>query len=327
MSNYINRIFRKLFPSHSGSLGQTPDQKEDTGLSNSNGDSVSQRKITFDDATTPLTEDQLSEILLRSNQIEPKQLIVGVARDVGRQRKNNEDSIYSLSTIIDSNETSLPFGIFIVADGMGGHKNGEVASELAVRTMSYHLVKTLYPAIYSPKPHAPENSLQEILTAGVTQANDMINKYSDGGGTTLTAVLTIGSQMTIAHVGDSRAYSVHLDGRMQLLTRDHSLVNRLVELGQITEEEAKTHPQKSTLYNAVGQSNLPRPDIVNVNFPHPGFLMVCSDGLWGVLTEDEMFSIITTAASPQRACQELVDAANAAGGPDNIAVILVKFSE
>ena len=145
MSNFINKIFRKLFPSHSESLGETLDQKEDEGLSNNNGESasVTQNKLSFDDATAPLTEDQLSEILMRSNQIEPKQLIVGVARDVGRQRKNNEDSIFALSTIIDSNETSLPVGIFIVADGMGGHKNGEVASELAVRTMSYHLVKTL----------------------------------------------------------------------------------------------------------------------------------------------------------------------------------------
>ncbi len=323
MSNFIKNILNKIFPSSStDSEGTLTNSDINFGAATKD-----QSSTYFNDSTAPLTEEQLSELLLKSNQIGPKQLIVGVARDVGRQRQNNEDSIFSLSTIIDSNETSLPVGIFIVADGMGGHNNGEVASELAVRTMSYHLVKTLYPAIFSPKPHAPENSLQEILISGVTQANEMINKHSNGGGTTLTVALTIGTQMTIAHVGDSRAYSIFLDGRMQPLTRDHSLVSRLVELGQITEEDAKHHPQKSTLYNAVGQSNVPRPDIVNANFPHPGYLMICSDGLWGVLEEDDMFSIITKAPSPQRACQDLVDAANAAGGPDNIAVILAKLSE
>ncbi|MBT3241225.1 MAG: serine/threonine-protein phosphatase [Chloroflexi bacterium] len=329
MSNFIKNIIDKLFPSSTGRKDQDsfdPGPYSSGGI-NLNSSKKGQTSTNFNAATAPLTEDQLADLQLKSNQIEPKQLIVGVGRDVGRQRQNNEDSIFSLSTIIDSNETSLPVGIFIVADGMGGHNNGEVASELAVRTMSYHLVKTLYPAIFSPKPHAPENSLQEILISGVTQANEMINKHSNGGGTTLTAALTIGSQMTIAHVGDSRAYSIFLDGRMEPLTRDHSLVSRLVELGQITEEEAKHHPQKSTLYNAVGQSTVPRPDIVNANFPQPGYLMICSDGLWGVLEEDDMFTIITNASSPQRACQDLVDAANAAGGPDNIAVILAKLSE
>ncbi len=268
-----------------------------------------------------------SKIDSMSEGIKPKQLIVGVAIDVGRQRKNNEDSLFSLATIIDSNETSTAFGIFIVADGMGGHNNGEVASEIAVRTVSYHLVKTLFPAIYSPKPFTPKGSLQDIFTNGFIEANDMINKQSNGGGTTLTAVLTIGSQMTIAHIGDSRAYSIYLDGKIVPLTRDHSLVSRLVELGQITEEDANNHPQKSTLYNAVGQRDAPQPDILSANFPDPGFLMICSDGLWGVLSEEDMVSIIFSAPSPHQASKDLVDAANLAGGPDNITVILVKLSD
>ena len=135
------------------------------------------------------------------------------------------------------------------------------------------------------------------------------------------------TQMTLAHVGDSRAYAVYLDGRVQTLTRDHSLVERLKELGQITAEEASVHPQKSMLYRALGQGEPTEPDIFTASLPQPGYLMICSDGLWGVLDEDDIFNIITTAPNPQRACQNLIDAANSAGGPDNIAVILVRMSD
>lgn len=144
----------------------------------------------------------------------------------------------------------------------------------------------------------------------------------------MTAVISIGTQMTLAHVGDSRAYAVYLDGRIQLLTRDHSLVKRLEELGQITAEEAAIHPQKSMLYRALGQGgDTPDPDIFTASLPNPGYLLLCSDGLWGVLSEERIFQLISESPSPQRACQNLADAANAAGGPDNITVILVRLSD
>ena len=165
------------------------------------------------------------------------------------------------------------------------------------------------------------------MKVGINQAHRNIMEAAPGGGTTMTAAITIGSQMTLAHVGDSRAYSVYLDGRMQLLTRDHSLVKRLEELGQITAEEAAIHPQKSMLYRALGQGEAPEPDIFTASIPNPGYLLICSDGLWGVVSEERVFQIISESASPQRACQNLVDAANAAGGPDNITVILVRLSQ
>jgi serine/threonine protein phosphatase PrpC len=278
-------------------------------------------------STAPLTPDELALITHQTQQIEPQQLITGVGRNVGRQRPINEDSVYCHTSIIDANGVSLPFGIFIVADGMGGHKNGDLASEFAVRTMSTHLQENLFTALFGPNPGSPDESIQEIMKGGVFKAHDKINANAPGGGTTLTAVLSIGTQMTIAHVGDSRAYSVYLDGRMQTLTRDHSLVKRLEELGQITAEEAAIHPQKSMLYNALGQGDTPRPDIFTASLPHPGYLMICSDGLWNVVDEEEIFNIITSAASPHEACQNLVDAANAGGGPDNISVILVRMSD
>lgn len=277
--------------------------------------------------TSPLSEAQLEEIAAQSQKVEPQQLVIGVGRDVGRQRDRNEDSVFAHTSTIAAGTTSLPFGIYLVADGMGGHQAGDVASEFAARIMGSHLMEQLYSPLFGPQPHAPSEALQEIMKIGVVNAHQIISKETSGGGTTLTAVLIIGTQMTLAHVGDSRAYAVFLDGRMQLLTRDHSLVKRLEELGQISAEEAENHPQKSMLYRALGQGETPDPDIFTASLPHPGYLMICSDGLWGVVSEDEMFQIIIESPNPHRACQNLVDAANAAGGPDNISVILVRMSD
>jgi serine/threonine protein phosphatase PrpC len=278
-------------------------------------------------ATAPLSEEQLAEIATQTKRIEPMQLIVGVARDVGRAREKNEDSLFSHVSLIDAGDTSLPFGMFIVADGMGGHRYGADASEAAVRTMSNYLFGKLYNSIYAQNPQPPSDSLQEIMKSGVQKAHASVVENAPGGGTTLTSVISLGTQMTIAHVGDSRAYAIYLDGRMQVLTRDHSLVKRLEELGQITSEEALVHPQKSMLYRALGQGDAPEADVFSTSMPHPGYVMVCSDGLWGVIPQDRIFEVISDAPSPQRACQTLVDMANAAGGPDNISVILVRLSD
>jgi len=278
-------------------------------------------------STAPLTEAEMALRAKKQLQIEPQQLISGAGRNIGCLRQVNEDSLCSLTTIIDANGGSLPFGIFIVADGMGGHKNGELASEIAVRAMLSYLLDQLNDSLLGSDPHPPEESLQEILRSGVRYANDLIMQNVPDGGTTLTVAVVIGTQMTLAHVGDSRAYAVFLDGRIQQLTRDHSLVKRLEELGQITPEEAANHPQKSMLYNALGQGDLPRPDIFTATLPHPGCLMLCSDGLWGVIPDDDIFSIITSAPTLQHACQNLIDAANSAGGPDNITVVLARLSD
>lgn len=278
-------------------------------------------------ATAPLTEKELAAIARSKHQIEPQQLVVSVGRNLGRQREVNEDALFAHSSILDVNELSLPFGIFIIADGMGGHKNGEIASEFAVRAMGTYLIEQFNKSLFGPEPEAPEESIQEILSTGIEHANGLINQHAPDGGTTMTVAVVIGSQVSIAHVGDSRAYAVYLDGRIQTLTRDHSLAKRLEELGQITAEEAANHPQKSMLYNALGQGDIPRPDIFTATFPHPGYLFLCSDGLWGVVPDDELFSIITSASSLQLASQNLIEAANESGGPDNISLILVRLSD
>jgi serine/threonine protein phosphatase PrpC len=314
----VTNIFKKLFKKEKPTPQQSPRVDTTPSVFTSQASEA---------ATAPLSEEQLAEIAMQTKRIEPMQLIAGAARDVGRAREKNEDSLFFHVSLIDAGETSLPFGMFIVADGMGGHRYGEAASEAAVRTMSNYIFGKLYNSIYASNPQPPSESLQEIMKTGVINAHQLISKETSGGGTTLTAVLIIGTQMTLAHVGDSRAYAVFLDGRMQLLTRDHSLVKRLEELGQITAEEAENHPQKSMLYRALGQGETPDPDVFTASLPHPGYLLICSDGLWGVISEDEIFQIIIESPNPHRACQNLVDAANAAGGPDNISVILVRMSD
>jgi protein phosphatase len=134
-----------------------------------------------------------------------------------------------------------------------------------------------------------------------------------------------GGTVALAHVGDSRAYAIYPEGHIQVLTRDHSLVKRLVELGQITPDEAAIHPQRNVLYRALGQVEPLESEILSFPTPPAGFLLLCSDGLWGLIPDEEMRTYVTAAASPTQACQALVEAANAAGGPDNITVVLVQF--
>jgi len=131
--------------------------------------------------------------------------------------------------------------------------------------------------------------------------------------------------MTIGHVGDSRAYAIRSGGRIDALTRDHSLVKRLEELGQISSEEAAAHPQRNVLYRALGQGEVLEPDIFTSPFPQPGYLLLCSDGLWSVISNDTIYSIVHDATSLQGACQALITAANDAGGPDNITAVLVQL--
>lgn len=255
------------------------------------------------------------------------QLVVGCAQSVGMQRDHNEDSILTLTTLSANNDGYLPIGLFIIADGMGGHKHGEVASSLAVHTIAHQIMGKVMLPLLASTPNTPGDSIQEILENSVQEAHQVISKEAPGSGTTLTAVLISGQQMTIAHVGDSRLYVIDPDGAMQALTRDHSLVMRMLELGHLTEEEASNHPQRNVLYRALGQGEPFSPDIATSPLPEAGYLLLCTDGLWGVVPQGEISRIIQTAPSPEIACHQLIDAANQAGGPDNISAILVRIPD
>ena len=276
--------------------------------------------------TAPLTEEQIQSILQGPNvQFDLQQLMAASGQSVGKLRELNEDSLLTLTTTLAGNSGSLPFGLYIVADGMGGHQYGEVASNAAVRIVAGYIMRKFQPYLFSLKPSPPDESLQEIMQTAVREAQKTIQSEAPSSGTTLTAALVLGQQVTIAHVGDSRAYHIYDDGRAEVVTRDHSLVKRLEELGHISEEEAENYPHRNVLYRALGQGEILEADVFTVTFPQAGYLMLCSDGLWGVIADQDMFRIIKEAPSLQRACQNLVQAANSAGGPDNISVIIAQL--
>jgi serine/threonine protein phosphatase PrpC len=258
---------------------------------------------------------------------EVPQFIVGCSQSVGKGREHNEDALFTLSTTLACDGAYLPFGLFIVADGMGGQKHGEKASNLAVRCTASQIIQKILMSILALQPTAPNESIQEILETSIKEAHQTIMKKAPESGSTLTAILLFDKLMSIAHVGDSRAYIVSPEGAMQVLTHDHSLVMRMIELGQLTVEEALVHPQRNVLYRAMGYGEQFAADISTFPLPQTGYVLLCSDGLWGIVPQEEISSLIINSPDIQIACQRLVDAANAAGGPDNISAILVRIPE
>lgn len=275
--------------------------------------------------TAPLDASDLTSVSVTTVKMQPPQFIVGTGQSIGLQRDHNEDTLFASSSILTDGVNETQFGLFLIADGMGGYEFGEVASSMAARAASGHILEKIFLPQIIPDGVLPEESVHEIVEASIMKAQQLVKKRAPGGGTTLTAAIIIGDQVTIGHVGDSRAYFIHPDGRMELLTQDHSLVHRLVELGQITEEEALVHPNRNVLYRALGQPEPLNPDLHSYSMPHPGYLLLCSDGLWGSIGDNEIFQIVKNASSPSIACKNLVDTANGAGGVDNISVILVHY--
>jgi serine/threonine protein phosphatase PrpC len=274
--------------------------------------------------TVPLNDEQMSGSQPRIPRFEPQQLLFGCGQSVGKQRDHNEDSVLAYSLAVGGEGNNYPFGLFVVADGMGGHQYGEVASSSAVRSMAGYLLKRFHPYLVNPA-NGIDEPLQDLMRTAIQEAQRAVTQAVPGSGTTLTAALVLGQQVTIGHVGDSRAYAVRPDGRMDPITRDHSLVKRLEELGQISSDEAVAHPQRNVLYRAIGQGESLEADVFTTPFPQPGYLLLCSDGLWSVVPDDHLFKIIQEAPNLHNACQGMVTAANNAGGPDNISIILVQL--
>jgi serine/threonine protein phosphatase PrpC len=276
--------------------------------------------------TAPLSDQQINAIIYNKNpHYETQQLIVGSGQSVGKQRDHNEDSMLAITTTISGNGGNVPFGLYIVADGMGGHQFGEVASNAAIRVMAGDIMRSFHTYLFNLPTQPLQESLQEIMEGGIKNAHRAVQRDAPGSGTTLTAALVLGQQVTIAHIGDSRAYAVYPDRRIQSFTRDHSLVKRLEELGHLSKDEAANFPHRNVLIRALGQGESLEADIFTVPFPQPGYLMLCSDGLWGVVNDQDISHAIIESPSLHRACQNLVEAANTAGGPDNISVILVQL--
>jgi len=252
-------------------------------------------------------------------------MIYGQATDVGMQRDQNEDSVLAFSCNVRSRDDLPDFGLFVVADGMGGHVDGDKASALAVRLIANQLMRTIYLSLLRGVPMSDLPPVSELLLEAVTNANGEIRRQTKDGGTTCTAALVIGRRVFLAHTGDSRAYLITRES-IEQVTRDHSLARRLEETGVMTREEADNHPQGNQLYSALGMSDETRIDSWTRNLTPGTRMLLCSDGLWNMVPDEEIHRLTLANALPHEACARMVSAANEAGGQDNISVILLQIT-
>jgi len=228
---------------------------------------------------------------------------IGLKTDVGRRREVNEDSFL------------VHEPLFVVADGMGGHVAGDVASSTAVDTI---------------KEQSPSASAQDLntLAALVLTANSRIWEKAQndptlrGMGTTCTLLMLDSSKAHFAHVGDSRAYLLR-GGKLTQITEDHTLVGRMVKEGRLAAEDAERHPQRSIVTRALGVDSEVEVDLITVDVVEGDRILICSDGLSSMLDFDSIAAMLNEESDPQVAAERLVDAANDAGGEDNITVVIV----
>lgn len=249
----------------------------------------------------------------------------GVAWDVGITRKGrpNEDSVLTMRGTCTGEAGLLPFELHIVADGMGGHAHGRLASHLALRGMA----ETVVPGLIACQTLENEGII-DILIDGVHWANQIIYQHSreQGAdmGTTITAALLLNKTAYIINVGDSRTYVYRPRAGLTQITRDHSLVARLVENGSITPDEIYTHPDRNKVYRGLGDKTEVTVDWFVLPVQSGDLLLLCSDGLWEMVRDPQMAEILTMyAASPTLASHALLRAALQAGGNDNVSLLVV----
>lgn len=229
---------------------------------------------------------------------------------VGKIRANNQDSGYAGAHL------------FVVADGMGGHAGGDVASAIAAKRIAE--ADTVYPSVRDA-----EFALQQALIAANSLLAETVFEHSEltGMGTTVSGILRVGDQLALAHIGDSRIYRFR-DGELTQITADHTFVQRLVDSGRITAEEAAVHPRRSVLMRVLGDVDA-SPEIDTAIFDaKPGDRwMLCSDGLSSYVTDDKMSSILATVRTAQGAADRLVKESLDHGAPDNVTVVLVDIDD
>lgn len=225
--------------------------------------------------------------------------------NTGRIRPINEDFVL----------TAAP--LYAVADGLGGHQAGEIASRIAAETLLEN---------------APRRADAKALGRAVRAANSAViaaaaaGRGRSGMGTTLTAVMVDGLHLALAHVGDSRAYLMHAGGQLERITQDHSMVADMVRQGTLTEEEARHHPNRSVITRALGSDPNMYADVADMTADEGDQLLICSDGLTSMLTDDEIAMVLVGQPDPASSVRALVDSANAAGGHDNVSAIVVDLS-
>jgi serine/threonine protein phosphatase PrpC len=235
------------------------------------------------------------------------QVRASLLTDVGRVRERNEDAAFAGDHV------------FAVADGLGGHRAGEVASDLALGSVR---------ALDQVEPRAAAKQVAEAVRNGNRAVHDRAETDDSlrGMGTTMTAVVISGNTAFIAHVGDSRCYLIRA-GQITQLSRDHTLVARMVSEGRLTPEQAEAHPQRSVLTRALGADKDVEVDESRVTLIDGDRLLLCSDGLTGMLSNEEIRDYATSGSDLDEICRRLVDAANERGGQDNITVVLIDVGD
>lgn len=248
---------------------------------------------------------------------------VGWNVGISRKHKPNEDSLAAIRGTCTRNDQLLTFGLFVVADGMGGHADGREASRLAIHCM----LQSVLPTIMEGS-EGGGKLLMETLVDGVRRANQAVyqrnQEYLLDMGTTIAAALVLDTTAYIVNVGDSRTYLYRPDAGLRQITRDHSVVARLVEEGKIAAEDIYTHPQRNQVYRGLGDKPHIEVDAFTVSLQEGGFLLLCSDGLWEMVRDHELARILERyGTDPSQASTALVEAALQGGGADNISGIVV----
>lgn len=252
-------------------------------------------------------------------------LRLGRRTHVGALRELNEDSLLTIELNRTLQSISQPLGLYVVADGMGGHTAGEIASGTIVNTMLEKVLKGLIPSVINQG--AAEDCLdwlrEAVLEANAAVYQLRVSSDTDMGSTIVAAIIQ-GNQAYIAHVGDSRAYMINSRG-IKRITTDHSLVERLIATNQITPEEARIHPQRNVIYRTIGDKKDVDVETSTHTMQVNDYLLICSDGLTGLVDDRTIQHIVLELGTPQEACDLLVDTANSSGGDDNITVIVVQL--
>ena len=258
--------------------------------------------------------------------------IAGYRTDVGRRRSHNEDFVGKYSLGMQQTSDTPEVGLYLVADGMGGHQAGEIASQDVVRVILDEIQEKVQALQTAPKlsrstiklDHAV--STGEVLKQAIQKANEVLynarKQVGSDRGTTITAALIVGQVCAVANVGDSRTYCIR-DGQVRQITQDHSLVASLLAANVIQPDEVRVHPERSRIFRNLGERPEVDVDIYEVQLRAKDRLLLCSDGLWEMVLDPEIQQIMLSATDPQEACDQLVEAANLAGGQDNISVVCV----
>lgn len=241
--------------------------------------------------------------------------------DVGLRRDHNEDNLLMTEGLLADD---TPYGLYVVADGLGGHQGGEIASQLSVDTIQEKFLQR--------PPRSATTAFGDWLKDVALAANHAVlsqqedKNTSQKMGSTLVMALVIRHQAHIANVGDSRAYHLHQEGIRQIST-DHSLVERLVQIGQLTREEARKHKNRNVIYNTIGDKSDPEISLYHIVIEPGDRLLLCSDGLNDMLTDDQIWEISRSNPDPAEACKVMIETANTAGGNDNITTIIIQMDK